>query len=124
MDPLHHHDGSLAYVRVGKIARPFAERLHARHLFVFQRQHLSPEYKYFSPDTKDPEGYWADTYTNSLALSYNTTLVPKEKVPQRSEDLCLLETDVPKTVRFIPEDLSIYDRINEVRADTEKLLFR
>jgi hypothetical protein len=31
---------------------------------------------------------------------------------------------VPKTVRFVPEDLSIYDRINEARADIEKLLFR
>jgi ABC-type Fe3+ transport system substrate-binding protein len=35
-----------------------------------------------------------------------------------------VETDVPKTVRFVPEDLSIYDRINEARADIEKLLFR
>jgi len=35
-----------------------------------------------------------------------------------------VDTDVPKTVRFVPEDLSIYDRINEARADIEKLLFR
>ena len=221
----------------------------------------SPEYKHFSPGTKDPEGYWADTYTNSLALTYNTRMVPKDKVPQRWEDLlapqwkgkkiaidtepyewfdavlrvmgkaqgwdflkrfgeqelvvvrgnnlraqqlaagefpfgfsyahqidrmkkdaapidwvksehifvvnllhpvfiaaraehpnaarlfvefCLskeaqqllvqlgrkassrmdVETDVPKTVRFVPEDLSLYDRINEARADVEKLLFR
>ena len=35
-----------------------------------------------------------------------------------------VETDVPKTVRFVPEDLSIYDRISEARADIEKLLFR
>ncbi|MBI4527088.1 MAG: extracellular solute-binding protein [Deltaproteobacteria bacterium] len=224
-------------------------------------KHLSAEFKYFSPGATDPEGYWGDTYTNSLALSYNTRLVPKDKVPQRWEDLLSpqwkgkkiaidtepyewfdtvlrvmgkekgrsflkrfgeqelvvvrgnnlraqqlaagefpigfsyahqidrmkkehapvewvknenifvvnllhpvlisakaahsnaarlfadfalskeahqlmvqlgrksssridVETDVPKTVRFIPEDLSIYDRINEVRADIEKLLFR
>ena len=35
-----------------------------------------------------------------------------------------VETYVLKTVRFVPEDLSIYDRINEARADIEKLLFR
>ncbi len=224
-------------------------------------KYLSPEYKYFSPGTKDAEGYWADTYTNSLALTYNTRMVPKDKVPQRWEDLlapewkgkkiaidtepyewfdavlrimgkekgwdylkrfgeqelavvrgnnlraqqlaagefpfgfsyahqvdrmkkdrapvdwignehifvvnllhpvfvsakaehpnaarlfvefCLskeaqqllvqlgrkassrmdVATDVPKAVRFVPEDLSIYDRINEARADIEKLLFR
>lgn len=224
-------------------------------------KYLSPEYKHFSPGTKDAEGYWADTYTNSLALTYNTRMVSKDKVPQRWEDLLAtqwkgkkiavdtepyewfdavlrvmgkekgwdylrrfgeqelvvvrgnnlraqqlaagefpfgfsyahqidrmkrdnapvdwvksehvfvvnllhpvfistkaehpnaarlfvefalskdaqqllvqlgrkassrmdVETDVPKTVRFVPEDLSIYDRINEVRADIEKLLFR
>ena len=224
-------------------------------------KYLSPEYKYFAPGTKDTEGYWADTYTNTLALTYNTRMVPKDKVPQRWEDLLApqwkgkkiaidtepyewfdailrvmgkekgwdylkrfgeqelvvvrgnnlraqqlaagefpigfsyahqidrmkrdnapvdwvksehvfavnllhpvfisakaehpnaarlfvefalskdaqqllvqlgrkassrmdVETDVPKTVRFVPEDLSIYDRINEVRADIEKLLFR
>ena len=224
-------------------------------------KYVSPEYKYFSPGTKDPDGYWADTYTNSLALSYNTRMVPKDTVPQRWEDVlapqwkgkkiaidtepyewfgavlrvmgkekgweflkqfgeqelvvvrgnnlraqqlaagefpfgfsyahqidrmkkdnapvdwvksenifivnllhpvfisakaehpnaarlfvefCLsreaqqlvvqlgrkassrtdVETDVPKTVRFVPEDLSIYDRINEARADIDKLLFR
>jgi iron(III) transport system substrate-binding protein len=227
---------------------------------IFEK-YLSPEYKHFSPGTKDAEGYWADTYTNSLALTYNTRTVPKDKVPQRWEDLlvpewkgkkiaidtepyewfgallrimgkekgrdylkrlgeqelvvvrgnnlraqqlaagefpfgfsyahqidrmkkdrapvdwigndqifvvnllhpvfvsaraehpnaarlfvefCLsreaqqllvqlgrkassrmdVETDVPKAVRFVPEDLSIYDRINEARADIEKLLFR
>jgi len=224
-------------------------------------KYLSPEYAYFSAGTKDSEGYWADTYTNSLALSYNTRMVPKDKIPQRWEDLLALqwkgkkiaidtepyewfdavlrvmgkekgydflkrfgeqelvvvrgnnlraqqmaagefqfgfsyahqidrmkkdnapvewvksehiftvnllhpvfiaakatnpnaarlfvdfslskeaqqlmvhlgrkassrtdvETDVPKTVRFVPEDLSIYDRINEARADIDKLLFR
>ena len=224
-------------------------------------KYLSPEYKYFSAGTKDPEGYWADTYTNSLALSYNTRMVSQDKIPQRWDDLlapqwkgkriaidtepyewfdavlrvmgkekgreflrrfgeqelvvvrgnnlraqqlaagefpfgfsyahqidrmrknnapvdwiksehifvvnllhpvfisakaanpnaarlfaefCLskeaqqlmvhlgrkgssridVETDVPKTVKFVPEDLNIYDRINEVRADIDKLLFR
>jgi iron(III) transport system substrate-binding protein len=224
-------------------------------------KYLSPEYKHFAPGTKDAEGYWADTYTNSLVLTYNTRMVSKDQVPRRWEDLlapqwkgkkiaidtepyewfdailrimgkdkgwdflkrfgdqelvvvrgnnlraqqlaagefpfgfsyahqidrmkkdnapvdwvqsenifavnllhpvfiasraqnpnaarlfaefCLskeaqqllvqlgrkassrmdVESDVPKTVRFVPEDLSIYDRINEVRADVEKLLFR
>jgi len=224
-------------------------------------KYLSPEYAYFSAGTKDSEGYWADTYTNSLALSYNTRMVPKDKIPQRWEDLLApqwkgkkiaidtepyewfdavlrvmgkekgydflkrfgeqelvvvrgnnlraqqmaagefqfgfsyahqidrmkkdnapvewvksehiftvnllhpvligakaanvnaarlfvefslskeaqqlmvhlgrkassrtdVETDVPKSVRFVPEDLSTHDRINEVRADIEKLLFR
>jgi ABC-type glycerol-3-phosphate transport system substrate-binding protein len=40
-------------------------------------KYVSPEYNYFSAGTKDPEGYWADTYTNSLALSYHTRMVPK-----------------------------------------------
>ena len=53
---------------------------------IFAR-YLSPEYKHFSPGTKDAEGYWADTYTNSLALTYNTRMVSKDKVPQRWEDL-------------------------------------
>jgi iron(III) transport system substrate-binding protein len=50
-------------------------------------KYLSPEYKFFPAGTKDPEGYWADTYTNSIALSYHTRIVPKNKVPQRWEDL-------------------------------------
>lgn len=224
-------------------------------------KYVSPEYKYFAAGTKDPEGYWADTYTNSLALSYHTRMVPKDRIPQRWEDLlvpqwkgkkiaidtepyewfdavlrvmgkekgweflkqfgeqelvvvrgnnlraqqlaagefpfgfsyahqidrmkksnapvdwiksenifvvnllhpvfisakaahpsaarlfvefCLskeaqqllvqlgrkassrtdIETDVPKTVKFVPEDLSIYDRVNEARADIVKLLLR
>jgi iron(III) transport system substrate-binding protein len=224
-------------------------------------KYLSPEYTHFAAGTKDTEGYWADTYTNSLALSYNTRMVPKDRIPQRWEDLLApqwkgkkiaidtepyewfdavlrvmgkekgwdflkrfgeqelvvvrgnnlraqqlaagefpfgfsyahqidrmkkdnapvewvkserifavnllhpvfiaaratnpnaarlfvdfslskeaqqlmvhlgrkassrtdVETDVPKAVRFVPEDLSIYDRINEMRADIEKLLFR
>jgi hypothetical protein len=35
-----------------------------------------------------------------------------------------VETGAPKTVRAVPEDLSVYDRINEARAEVEKLLFR
>ena len=31
---------------------------------------------------------------------------------------------VCKTVKFVPEDLSIYDRVNEARADIEKLSFQ
>jgi iron(III) transport system substrate-binding protein len=50
-------------------------------------KYVSPEYKYFAAGTKDPEGYWADTYTNSLALSYHTRMVPKDRIPQRWEDL-------------------------------------
>jgi iron(III) transport system substrate-binding protein len=224
-------------------------------------KYVSPEAKNLAPGTVDPEGYWADTYTNSIALAYNTRMVPKEAVPQRWEDLLHprwkgkkisidtepyewydvvvrtlgpekgrdfmkrlgdqepviirgnnlraqqlaageyplafpyahqidrmkkdgapvdwvksehlfvvnilhpiliaakaehpnaarlfvdwtlskeaqqlmvkmgrkgssrtdVETDVPKTVRFVPEDLSVYDRIKQVRAEVEKLLFR
>ena len=50
-------------------------------------KYVSPETKYFAAGTKDPEGYWADTYTNSLALSYHTRMVPRDRVPQRWEDL-------------------------------------
>jgi iron(III) transport system substrate-binding protein len=50
-------------------------------------KYLSPEYQYFPAGTKDPDGYWADTYTNSIALSYHTGMVPKHQVPQRWEDL-------------------------------------
>src|SRR5207245_11218364 len=50
-------------------------------------KYVSSEYKYFSPGTKDPDGYWADTYTNSLALSYHTRMLPKDKFQQRWEDL-------------------------------------
>jgi iron(III) transport system substrate-binding protein len=50
-------------------------------------KYLSPEYKFFPVGTKDPEGYWADSYTNSIALSYHIRTVPKDKVPQTWEDL-------------------------------------
>jgi iron(III) transport system substrate-binding protein len=50
-------------------------------------KYVSPEAKHFAPGTADPEGYWADTYTNSIALSYNTRMVPQDAVPQRWEDL-------------------------------------
>ena len=37
--------------------------------------------------------------------------------------LLVIILGVGKTVKFVPEDLSIYDRVNEARTDIE-MLFR
>ncbi len=47
----------------------------------------SPEYKHLPVGTKSEEGYWGDAYVNGIGVSYNTEMVPKDKVPQRWEDL-------------------------------------
>ena len=49
--------------------------------------YLSPETKHLAEGTKDPEGYWADTYVNGIGVTYNTRMVPRDKVPKRWEDL-------------------------------------
>jgi len=50
-------------------------------------RYASPEASLFFADSKDPGGRWVDMYSNLRVLTYNTRLVPKEKVPQRYEDL-------------------------------------
>jgi hypothetical protein len=34
-----------------------------------------------------------------------------------------VETEVPKPVRLVPEDLSLYNQMNAARVDIESLLF-
>jgi iron(III) transport system substrate-binding protein len=50
-------------------------------------KYLSPETRHLAEGTKDPEGYWADTYVNGIGVTYNTRMVPKDKIPRRWEDL-------------------------------------
>jgi iron(III) transport system substrate-binding protein len=50
-------------------------------------RYASPEASLFFADSKDPGGRWVDMYSNLRVLTYNTRLVPKEKVPHRYEDL-------------------------------------
>ena len=59
-------------------------------------------------------------HTRYLQL-FNQKLVQLGRKASSRTDV---ETDMPKTVKFIPEDLSIYDRVNEARAEIEKLLLR
>src|SRR5262249_42627816 len=50
-------------------------------------RYVSPEAASFAADSKDPDGRWVDMYSNLRVVTYNTRLVPKEKVPKRYEDL-------------------------------------
>ena len=50
-------------------------------------RYISPEAPSFFADSKDPAGRWVDMYSNLRVITYNTRLVPKEKVPKRYEDL-------------------------------------
>ena len=50
-------------------------------------RYASPEASSFFADSKDPAGRWVDMYSNLRVVTYNTRLVPKEKVPKRYEDL-------------------------------------
>lgn len=50
-------------------------------------RYTTPEYSSFMADSKDPAGRWVDMYSNLRMLGYNTRLVPREKIPQRYEDL-------------------------------------
>lgn len=50
-------------------------------------RYVSPEAPSFVADSKDPAGRWVDMYSNLRVVTYNTRLVPKDKVPKRYEDL-------------------------------------
>jgi len=50
-------------------------------------RYQSPEFNSFLADSKDRAGYWVDMYSNVRVLTYNSRLVPKEKVPRNYEDL-------------------------------------
>lgn len=50
-------------------------------------RYVSPEAQFFFTDSKDPAGRWVDMYSNLRIVTYNTKLVPKDKVPKRYEDL-------------------------------------
>jgi iron(III) transport system substrate-binding protein len=50
-------------------------------------RYTTPEFSSFMADAKDPAGRWVDMYSNLRMIGYNTRLVPKEKIPQRYEDL-------------------------------------
>ena len=49
--------------------------------------YLSPEMQSFSPDCKDPQGYWTCVYLTVGVLAYNTKRVKAEELPRRYEDL-------------------------------------
>ena len=50
-------------------------------------RYVSPEAQFFFADSKDPAGGWVDMYSNLRIVTYNTRLVPREKVPKRYEEL-------------------------------------
>ncbi len=50
-------------------------------------KYVSPEAQAFFADSKDPAGRWVDMYSNLRIVTYNTRLVPKERVPKIYEDL-------------------------------------
>ncbi len=50
-------------------------------------RYQSPDFNAFVADSKDRAGYWVDMYSNVRVVTYNTRLVPKEKVPRSYEDL-------------------------------------
>ena len=50
-------------------------------------RYVSAEAQAFFPDSKDPAGRWVDMYSNLRVITYNTRLVPKERVPRKYEDL-------------------------------------
>ena len=57
-------------------------------------KYISPEAKHFAKGTVDPEGYWADAYANGIGVTYNTEMVPADKVPKTWEDLLGFGRDI------------------------------
>lgn len=53
----------------------------------FLARYASPEGIAVPKGFKDPEGYWASIYLNTLVLGYNTRLVSPKDIPQSYEDL-------------------------------------
>ncbi len=50
-------------------------------------RYLSPETQAFTPEFKDPQGYWTCVYLTVGVLAYNTKRVKPEELPRRYEDL-------------------------------------
>jgi len=61
-----------------------AELLKSKGLFV---KYLSPQREYYPEVSRDPEGYWTDTFLNLNVLGYNTKLVSAREVPKSYHDL-------------------------------------
>ncbi|MFQ5683060.1 MAG: ABC transporter substrate-binding protein [Candidatus Binatia bacterium] len=53
----------------------------------FFAKYNSPERKFFPSGSKDKEGYWTSSYSNSHIVVYNTNLVPKNQAPKSWQDL-------------------------------------
>ncbi|MFQ5902398.1 MAG: ABC transporter substrate-binding protein [Candidatus Binatia bacterium] len=75
-------------------------------------KYLSPERKHLAQGTKDPEGYWADAYVNGVGVTYNTEMVPPDKVPQRWEDL--LKPMWKGKIAKDPREIAWYDAVPRV----------
>lgn len=61
-----------------------AEILKSKGLFV---KYLSPHREFYPEVSREPEGYWTDTFLNLNVLGYNTKLVPLREVPKTYQDL-------------------------------------
>lgn len=50
-------------------------------------RYLSPQRQAFGPETKDREGYWTAYFAYRWVFGYNSTLIPREKLPKSYFDL-------------------------------------
>ncbi|MCH7913369.1 MAG: extracellular solute-binding protein [Deltaproteobacteria bacterium] len=81
----------------------------------------SPEYKHLPVGTKSKEGYWGDAYVNGIGVSYNTEMIPKDKVPQKWEDL--LNPMWKGKIAIDPRGLVWYDAVLRVMGKEKGLNF-
>jgi iron(III) transport system substrate-binding protein len=76
------------FTDVINVARPDLTTLLARNMLARLSTRASevmlPRYKAFI----DPQGRWTPWYWSEHGISYNSSLVPKDKVPKRWNDLC------------------------------------
>ncbi len=74
----------------------------------FLRKYIPEESKFFTPERKDPEGFWVSVYSNLEMPAYNTNRVSSQDLPKNIYDLLdpkwkgEIVTDTGKIYRFLP----------------------
>ena len=84
-------------------------------------KYVSPESKHFAKGTVDPEGHWVDVYPTSIGVSYNTEMVPRDKIPQTWEDL--LKPMWKGKIAKDPREIAWYDAVLRTMGKEKGLSF-
>ncbi len=87
----------------------------------FFAPYKSPASSAIADGFKDPNGYWASYYVNTMVSAYNTKLVALKDVPQRWEDL--LDPRWKGNIAFFEEEYEWYANFLKVVGRDKGLAF-